>query len=767
MKNRAFGKRKPLNRLAVMMIATFLMTGVIGARLFYLQVIKGDYYSKKADAEHFGESTLSARRGEIYIKDYASNDMVRVATNTTLDLLFADPTQITDKKMVADRISPMIFNLDQAKQDDTARIKNETIHAKTADDLSKIKPLNDQELYQKFYADLLDKISQEKRLQITLRDDLPKETLDQIKALNLTGIDVVEGALIAYPAQITDRDQVSMALTPYMEMPPTELANILKGQNRYVILQRKIKPEIAAQVKKLIDEDKTKNFTGLGLKEEYFRYYPEGTLASNLLGFVVDSGTSQLGQYGIESEFNSQLQGKKGVFKTQKDGFNRQITVGDSEIVPAVDGDNVVLTIDRSIQMAAEKYLAQSVHDFNADNGQVIVMDPKTGKIMAMANYPTFNPNSFGGVYKTEDVSLSPDNIKNLVPIDNVPNAYWFYLDQITKDRIEIFKVQKDDGTVIYQKYSNIVGPEAYQNKTVSQAYEPGSIYKIITMSAAIDDGDVTPTTAINDPGILYLDKNKNGGKFKGPDGLGYDAIIHNVSAKCTNSHSTMTWIIQNSCNTGITWVAQKIGRNLFYNYMLKFGFNERTDIELANESPGRIADFNGWTDSELANHAFGQGILATPLQMISAYAAVANKGIYMQPHIVESVQQQDGKIVTYDPKPIQRVISEQAAETMKAMLINNVENGDSYGKIRMPDHYIGAKTGTAQTYLNGEALKGAGTTITTVIGFAPKDNPRFVILTKMDRPRASEWADATSAVLFQKMSAYLFDYFSLPPDKK
>ncbi len=764
MRTRNFSRRKPINRLTVLTLATFLMTGVIGSRLFYLQVIKADYYAKKADKEHYGESTLPARRGEIFIKDYASNDLVRVATNTTLDLLYADPTLISDKKMVADRIAPMIFNLDDAKKADTERVKNESIHAKSADELSRIKPLTDQELYQKFYTDLLDKISQEKRLQITLRDDLTKEVLDQIRALNLTGIEVTDHELLAFPAQINNRDTVASALSPFMEMPPTELANILKGQNRYVVLQRKIKPEIAAKIKKIVDEDKTKNFSGLGLKEEYFRYYPEGTLSSNVLGFVTPGG---IGQYGIESKFNTQLQGKKGVFKTQKDSIGRQITVGNSEIIPATDGDDIILTLDRSIQMTVEKILAQTVKDFNADNGQVIVMDPKTGKIMAMANYPTFNPNNFSEVYETEDIRFTEEEIKNLVPIENEPNNFWFYRNQITKDRIKIFRIQKDDGSVIYQKYKNTFGPEAYQNKPVSQAYEPGSIYKIITMAAALDDGDVTPSTSINDPGILYLDKNRNGGRFKGPDGQGYDAIIHNVSSKCTG-HSNMSWIIQNSCNTGITWVAQKMGKSLFYSYMLKFGFNERTDIEFDNESPGRIAHYESpWTESEFANHAFGQGILVTPIQMVAAYAAIANNGIYMQPHIVESIQQEDGKTIKFEPKVVQRVISEDAATKAKAMLINNVENGDSYGKIRMPNRYLGAKTGTAQTYLNGQPLSGAGTTITTVIGFAPKDDPKFVILAKMDHPRASEWADATSAVLFNKVATYLFDYFSLPPDKK
>lgn len=762
-KKRTIRHGKPLNRLTMLTAAIIFMTGIIIVRLFYLQVIRHDYYEKIANKEHYGYSEVPARRGEIFIKDYSSGELVRVATNTTLDLLYADPTLIENKKMLSDRIAPIIFDLKEARDADGKRVQIDLAKAKNPEEKALVKSLTDEELFKKFSDDLLDKISQEKRAQILLSNELTKEILDQINNLKLPGIEVNETELIAYPAQIVDRHSVAVALSPILELPPTELESILKGLNRYVILKRKLSPDISAQIKKLMTADKTKSFNGLGLKEEYYRYYPEGQLAANIMGFVTPQG---IGQYGIESKFNTQLQGKKGVFQTQKDSVGRQITVGDNNIIqPAVDGDDVVLTIDRSIQMNVEKMLAKYVKDFRADDGQAIVMDPKTGRIIAMANYPTFDPNDYGSVYDTDPINLSSDDIKNLVPVTGIDNAFWFYRNVQLEDRIMIFREQQDDGTVIYKKYKNVTGPEAYQNKTISQAYEPGSVYKIITMSAGIDDGDVKPSTSFNDPGVLFLDKNKNG-KHTGPDGEKYDAMIKNVAAKCTG-YVNMTWVIQNSCNTGISFVARKIGRSLFYSYMLKFGFNERTEIEFDNESPGKIAHFEEWTDSELANHAFGQGILVTPLQMIAAYAVVANKGVLMQPHIVDSIMQKDGKTVKSDPVALQRVISETTANTMTAMLVNNVENGDSYGKIRLKDHYLGAKTGTAQTYKHGEAMSGAGTTITTVVGFAPVDNPKFVILTKMDRPRSSEWADATAAVLYHDIAEYLFSYYSIPPDKK
>lgn len=239
------------------------------------------------------------------------------------------------------------------------------------------------------------------------------------------------------------------------------------------------------------------------------------------------------------------------------------------------------------------------------------------------------------------------------------------------------------------------------------------------------------------------------------------------------NPRSSMYLVVQEtpcsqgaSCS-GISWVTKKIGRNLFYSYMMKFGFDQRTEIEFDNEVAGKVEYFDQWTDSELATHGFGQGITVTPIQMITAYAAIANKGVLMQPHIVDSINQKDGKIIKTETTPLQKVVSEQTANTMTAMLVNNVENGDSYTKMKLPDHYYGAKTGTAQTYKNGHALNGAGTTLTTVIGFAPINDPKFVVLVKMDRPRTSEWADSTSGNLFHDVMQYLFTYYSIPPDKK
>lgn len=740
-------------------IIVFFSILIIG-RLFYLQVIRHNYYQQVAAKEHYGYTELPARRGEIFIKDYASNETVRVATNVTLDTLYADPTLITNKQLVADTIAPLIFNLEAEKVKDAKRIENELKKAVTEEERNNIKPLSDEELYTKYHNDLLENISREIRPVILLSNTLEDPVLEKIKSLNLTGFEVKEGNLYAYPVQITNREKSASELGPYLNITPSTLEQILRGKNRYTVLAEKVSPEITASIRELKKNDPDKTFFGLGLEENYYRFYPEHELAANVMGFVTPGG---IGQYGIESNFNSQLQGKIGVFQTQKDGsvHGRQITVGESVIQPAVDGDDIVLTIDRSMQMTIEKMLAQATEAYRADSGQVIVMDPKTGKIMAMAHFPSFDPNSFSTALETVEIKFTPAEIENLIPIEGEPDSFWFYRNVAAHDRFKVMRVlveedNNDDENsepspprYIYKRYKNWIGLEAYQNKIVGAPFEPGSIFKAITMASAIDDKDVTPTTAIHDSGVLKVDE------FE----------ITNVSSSCSG-YVTMTNILENSCNTGMGWIAQQMGKNLFYSYIIKFGLGERTGIEFDNEHPGKIEHFSQWAESELVTHAFGQGITATPLQMATAYSVIANGGTLVQPYIVEKVIQKNGKVIETGTNAIHKVITTETAQKVTAMLISAVENGVAKNA-QIDNHYIAAKTGTAQTYRNGKPLKGAGTTIASIAGFGPIENPKFVLLVKFDRPRSSEWADSTSAYLFKDIATYLYEYLGVPPDKK
>jgi len=758
----------PADRPKIILIFQLGIVAIIILRLFWLQVIEHNFYKNVAAKEHYGYTELPARRGEILIRDYNSKDLYRIATNTTLDLIYADPTLIKNPEAVVETLAPLLFNLEEAREQDNARIEDarkklepilteieqqtEAIAtAKPTITLTEtqqqtLQPLTNEQLKEKFWQDFRTKISSTTRTQIILGTDIDDSVIEQLKNKNLTGVDAHKGNITIFPLEMTDRTETLTTLGNLLNIPVSQIQKIINSKNRYVVLKRKTHPKISDEIKTILKKDKEKKFTGIGIQPEYYRFYPEKTLAANILGYVNTTGD---GVYGIENKFNVQLQGKKGIFQTEKDSLGRQITVGDSVIQQAVDGDDIVLTIDRSIQMKLDKLIAKGVQDTRADDGLGIVYDPQTGKVLAISHYPTFDPNVYGKTFDKETINLKPEEVARLKAVNEKAGLYSLIIDNQTGVKIDIFKEVYRDGTVVYKKYKNKVGAEAFQNKAVAWPYEPGSVFKPLVMSAAIDDNDVNANTVYNDTGPIKTD----------------EYTIKNALEKYYGS-ITMTTILEKSLNTGMAFIARKIGRNLLYNYIVKFGFASRTDIEFTDEAAGKVEHFTQWAESELITHAFGQGITVTPIQLISAYGALAKKGTLMQPYIVDEIRQADGKIIKNEPHAARQVISEQTANIITQMLVSAVERGVAT-HAGVPNHYIAGKTGTAQTYYKGKPLFGVGTTIANVLGYGPVVNPRFVILVKLTRPRQSEWADATAAPILSQMAEFLFNYFNIPPDKK
>lgn len=755
-------QQKPLtffNKITIFIIASSLIATVIIFRLFQLQVLAHEHFQNLATTSQYGYIELPAQRGEILIKDYHSNEEFPLATNISLNLIYADPVLIKDPALIADTLAPLLFNIEEERAADDERIN------KTKKDLSKaaaeltpeeidklLKPYNDDELKSNFKTNLLKDISAKKRPEILLATELSPEKIQQLEALNLPGTKIVDTKLYVYPPEISAIESTSQTLAPLVEIPSKKLQTILKGQNRYVVLKRKLHPETTEKIKKIINEDKEKRFTGIGLVEEYFRYYPEETLGANVIGYV---NRENVGQYGIESSFNNQLQGQAGKLQTKKDSIGRQITVGESTLQSAVDGDDIVLTIDRSIQLKVEKILEKKVKEYQADSGQVVIMNPKTGAIVAMAHYPTFNPNIYGEVFKKVEINLTPEDVSKLYPTNDA-GVYYFYVNEITLDRYSVFEEKDENGKIHYYRYENFRGPEVYHNKIVSWPYEPGSVFKPIVMAIGIDDGDVTPNTTYNDNGPIGVDWNVYSEK--------YDFEIKNSTGQYYGLVDMKT-VLAKSLNTGMTFISKKIGPSLFYSYLEKFGFLDRTDIEFEQEVTGKVEYFEDWTESELATHAFGQGMTITMIQLANAYSAIANGGVLMQPYIIDEIRHDDGTSTKTEPHKIRRVISEEAAAKMTAMLVYSGEYG--YAKAAgVENYYMAGKTGTAQTYKHGQALTATGTTIASFAGYAPIDDPQFIGIVKFDHPRTNQWGDQTAAPTFSEIAAYLFDYYNIPPDK-
>ncbi len=416
------------------------------------------------------------------------------------------------------------------------------------------------------------------------------------------------------------------------------------------------------------------------------RFYPEGDTASTLLGFL---GRDHSGLAGLEADLESILGGQPGVLYFERDGGGQPIAVGRTQEQPGQPGSDVRLTIDRYIQSLVEDELDFQLASHEASGGSIIVMEPKTGAILAMASRPSFR----------------------LSELD---------LDNPAQD--------------------------LYRNRAVTDAYEPGSVLKVITMATAIDLGLVNPNTTYYDSGVVE----------KG----GYTFANWDFSA---NGETTMTQLLQKSLNTGAIWLSDQIGPELLYDSIERFGFGEPTHSGLGGESAGllRTHKDNEWYASDLATNSYGQGIAATPLQVITAIASVVNGGQLMRPYIVAEIDGPDGRRV-YEPVVVRQTVSPRTSETMVEMMHQVVDGVAGHlGQVRGYD--VGGKTGTTLVSIpTGYALD---STLATFVGFAPVDDPAIIVLVKIDQPQDDPLGGIVAAPVFGKLAPKILAYLNVRPN--
>lgn len=420
-----------------------------------------------------------------------------------------------------------------------------------------------------------------------------------------------------------------------------------------------------------------------------------------------------------------------------------------------VNGTDIKLTIDRNIQKEVTKILSDGIKEFRANKGSVVIMDPKTGAIVAMVSYPDFDPNNFGDVYEMERVSYA----KYPNPSFDLLGMPLFVEDSekgtpvmVGKKKISLrsaTEAEIGNRAIPKYKYKNMFGPGVYEADPVSSLYEPGSVFKAVTTAIGIDTGDIKPSDTYTDKGYVEIDQYK----------------IKNVSNECIGRH-TYSHALDWSCNVGMIDIVQKIGKSLFYKYINDFGFGQKTNITLEGEVFGKIDPYEKWARVKLFTMAFGQGITATVLQMATAYSALANGGIYMQPYIVDSLTLADGTVVKNSPTPLRRVIKEDTSKKIIAMLTEGAKIG--FAKKGGVDGYdVAGKTGTSQIAAKGKYEVGsAGHTITSYGGFAPASNPKFVMIVKIERPRTAQYSETTSSAVFSKIAKYLFNYYGIPKNE-
>jgi len=445
------------------------------------------------------------------------------------------------------------------------------------------------------------------------------------------------------------------------------------------------------------------NFPGIWLSDDNKRYYPFGSFASRLLGHTTDDNR---GIVGVELKYEKYLSGVTGRVIQNTDATGRQLSYGTEKYYKEENGLNVVLTIDEVIQHFVEKTVEKSYLATGAKRTMAIVMEPKTGDILAMATYPNYDLN------------------KPRVPIDETERMYYDSLTASEK-----------------QNYWN----QMWRNPIISDVYEPGSTFKLITTSIALEEALATPETE-------YFD-------------TGYYTVL-GVVLKCfnyLNPHGleTLAEAVQNSCNPVFIELSELIGEDKFYEYIEAFGFDDLTGIELPGESYPLVQSKSKIGPVELATMSYGQGIAVTPIQLITAISSLGNDGMLMKPNIVKEFIDDSGNIVVKnEPKMIRRVISQETADEVTKIMESVVTDGGGRNA-QISGYRIGGKTGTADKPVNGSYAEDV--VITSFVGLAPIDDPQIAVLVIVDEPTVSQFSSVTAAPMAREIMENTLRYMDVP----
>lgn len=548
-----------------------LLLFCVAARLFYWQIVRGEFLQSQADNQHFTDTKLDAVKGNIFFSDKS----ILVSTNPTY-VLYGLPKEIAKDQKI--QVSYALAKILSESEND--------LDAMAKDFVNKL----EQDLYW-----------------VSLKRNIPINQKKQIEKLNLSGI---------------------------------------------------------------------------GFNQSSSRFYSEGSSSAHLLGFV---NSDDKGNFGLEGFYDRELKGISGSIRHEKDALGLPILIGDFLTNNARNGKNLILNIDRSIQYIVEQSLKVGVEKYGAKAGSVVVMDPVTGGILAMASFPNYNPAKY-------------------------------------------FDFPK----------------EFYRNPVVADQYEPGSTFKVLVMAAAVNEDLLKADTKCDN--------------CSGP------VAISGFSIRTWNnkyySDSTMKDVIVHSDNTGMVFAARKLGLDKFYSYIENYGFGASTNIDLQDESSPDIRPKKSWGEIDLATASFGQGIAVTPIQMVTAVSAIANGGNLMEPHVVKEITNEDGSFVI-KPKIVRRVIKDSTAQVIKEMMLAAVEEGEAR-TLKIKGFKIAGKTGTAQIPVAGHY--DANKTIASFVGFAPVDNPKFVMLVRFDEPSSSIFGAETAAPTFFDIAKQLLFYYKIAP---
>jgi cell division protein FtsI (penicillin-binding protein 3) len=485
-------------------------------------------------------------------------------------------------------------------------------------------------------------------------------------------------SLYAIPALVDHPAAAATELSRVLDLDRGAIQGRLEKGKNFTWIARKISPALAESVKEL-------GLEGTGFVPESQRFYPKRFLLGHVLGFV---GLDNEGLEGIELKYDSYLRGEKSLVVVERDAAGRPIFPKGLQYTAPSRGKDLVLTIDEVIQHIAERELDALIERTSAATGSVIVTDPKTGEVLAMAVRPVFNPNRVNGHE-----------------------------------------------------------PEHWRNRTVTDPYEPGSTFKITTAAAALQEKLTTPRD------LFYAE---NGAM-----------VVANRTIHDHEKYGYLTFaeVFQKSSNIGTAKIAMRVGDEMLYRYIRAFGFGEKTGIDLSGESPGLIRQPQRWSDYSLASISIGQEVQVTPLQVITAYGALANGGRLMRPYLVSEIREPDGKVLAqFGPQTRRQVISPETARELVKILEGTVAPGGTGEKAAVAGFTAAGKTGTAQRIDPETRRYSDRNYVSSFVGFVPSDDPQIAILVVVDSPQGPAWGGSVVGPTFKQIAEQTLRYLGVMP---
>ncbi len=727
--------------------------------LFSFTVINHSYYKDLADKQQTSTAKVPISRWSIY----SSNEIWKVlATSVDLNDLAIDPSIEWNKDKLAGFLTDTVYSeicyLKSAN--DCKKAFNKFLWVLETPDFR----MNEIYLREKILQKLKERVLRTKVTSVLLKDDLTVEQAFDLEKLNLAWVYVNGTNLYVNPEEIALDDFVAWKISLITQDNKDDIKHLIRKRTlRYLLILQKLSITTSEMIKSKLEEEKEayskwfikkedllSNFIILSANQH--RFYPENDMASTILWFVDNDWEWK---YWVEWYYNHLLKWKTSKNFSKKDIMWRLIEPMTLEDQAALAWVDITLTIDRNVQKKIEEIIDIDINEYQANSISVVVMNPKTWEIIAMATNPRFNPNFPWDAYELEKVTPDkfPNPYVNLIwtSVMAVDNRVWseFYYDWKKIFLRPIAREELTDWTLEKYVFINKKWWWVYKNDIIQDLYEPWSIFKPIVFAWAIDSWEMNRYDMYKDDWFVQIDN------FK----------IKNVSSQCL-WYNTFQNAMNYSCNVWMIRIAQKIGASIFYKYIDSFWIGKKTWITLEWEVFGRLDPYEKWSKAQLFTTSFGQWITTTMLQMASVYSVLANGGVYYTPQIVKSIEFADWRKIENEPQATHRVIKESTSKIMTEVLVDSVNHWVAKNWA-VKWYSIAWKTGTAQIAYKWKYESGQASTMWFYAWYAPAEDPKFVMIVKVERPRSSIYGWETVARTFSRISSYLFNYYAIPPKEK